>query len=153
MILTAITILSFVLSAGSSYGENCNCVSAPTDETTHWGLHANIVIGRVDHVKSFRGVVSKGEPLPQTLVEVFSDGEIIAMDNSPEVSLRKENQIRVAACTTGEDGEFCFDHLAPGTYELRFSKVGFETISFIINYDPNDKGRAGKEIEVEMPIH
>ena len=153
MKLTALTIFSLLLLAGSSYGQACKCVPGDTDEITLWGLHANVVIDQVDHVKSFRGVVSKGEPLSRTLVEVFSDGEVIAMDNSPDVSARKKNQIRLASCWTGEDGEFCFDYLPTGTYELRISKAGFETISFIIDYNPNDNSLTDKLIEVEMPIH
>lgn len=153
MIFRAMTVLSLVLLAGSTYGQDCKCVLGNTDDITLWGLHANIVVDRVDHVKSFSGVVSKGEPLPETLVEVFSDGEIIAMDNSPDVSWRKKNQMRVAACRTGEDGEFCFDYLDPGAYELRISKAGFETISFIIDYDPRNTRLTDKKIEVEMPMH
>ena len=154
MKLRIMSVLSFLLLlAGVSYGQDCNCVSGNTDEITLWGLHVNIVIDRVDNVKSFRGVVSNGEPLKRTLVEVFSDGEIIAMENTPDVSARKKNQIKLASCWTGEDGEFCFDYLDPGTYELRVSKEGFETISFIINYDPRNNRLTDKQIEVEMPIH
>jgi hypothetical protein len=153
MTLRAITFLSLLLLAGSSYGQDCKCVPGNTDEITLWGLHANVVVDRVDHVKTFRGVVSKGEPLERTLVEVFSDGEVIAMENSPDVIARKKNQTRVASCWTGDDGEFCFDYLNPGTYELRISKAGFETISFIIDYDPRNNRLTDKMIEVEMPRH
>lgn len=160
MIKKALIIVVLLLSGNPASPQNCGCANVPDTEKTHSAYsHGHIVYSKARTVRSFDGVVifpkgmrPEGESIPETLVEVFTDGEVLVMGNSPEAMMRREKQKRVAACKTGDDGKFCFDDLPSGKYELRCSKVGFEPVSYIINYKPDRKGGSKKMIEVEMPI-
>ena len=94
--------------------------------------------------------------LEDALVEVFDKPEYLLCEweeFNPNKCTTKppHEQRRVAACTTGKDGRFCFSAIHAGTYELRVSKDGqWNVVHAHVTVDPNAGAAAGRGIIVEM---
>ncbi len=95
----------------------CHC-SPASERTTSWGVQ-NVLIAEPEPFNNVRGLVTdiNRHALPNTLIEVFDQPEIVRKDASPS----RSGQKRLAACLTGQDGKFEFD-LPQGEYEVRLSK-------------------------------
>ena len=76
-------------------------------------------------------VENGGKPLRGALVEVFvSEGRI------PSGSDEKNDQKRLAANKTAEDGRFCFKSLPSGRYEIRSSiDTGWDVTHVVVTVD------------------
>jgi len=86
--------------------------------------------------------------MKDVLVEVFTHPEYL-LSEDPLEEREKIHQVRIAACITGANGEFCFRSLPAGTYEIRSSISGGVDITRIyITVDP----KHGKSKKVEVPM-
>ena len=119
MIQIAIGIIVSCL-ATSSFPNSCKCTAPLSGEVTHDGGNQLIRVKEKRSYRSVHGVVRdvNGKLVSDVLVEVFDHPEWIESDSptSPMV------QRRVAACKTATDGQFCFENISAGSYELRASK-------------------------------
>lgn len=100
----------------------CRCAPINSGEVTHWtgnGTELFIFIEKGTYRELKGKVVTSmdGAPFSGVLVEVFNNPDYLL----PNHSYLKEKQIRVAACRTGNDGNFRFADLSSGKYELRLS--------------------------------
>lgn len=140
-ILTSSVLLPF---------HDCNCTIA-NNETTFWGDEL-IVSTKGDKVKVIRGIVLDplgNEPMNDVLVEVFDNPNVANMNVTIEE--RKKLQNRIVACKTTTSGEFCFDNIPKGKYEVRFSKRDFKTLSVITLV--NSKYKSTKQgIKIMMSV-
>ena len=144
------TLLLLLATSFLQSGE-CQCKKVPDDVTTHQG-HESVLLADEEKVSVLRGeVVDPSEAsLPETLVEVFGDPDVLLLPNNPDIESRKEKRRRVAACRTGEDGKFCFSDLRGGRYELRFSREGFNTVSVVVSVNAHHQASEG--IKMPMPL-
>ena len=118
-----VLLLSLILFLQGSYGSRCRC--AASNEPTRDGANENVVIVEPEKYRQLAGVVqdTRGQILPDVLVEVYDKPEYLLL-KYPESVEKKKAQRRLAGCVVGADGKFCFRGLQPGKYELRFSKAG-----------------------------
>src|SRR5437899_1601100 len=81
--------------------KGCACPAVPSQERTRWG-NEHIVIPGVTQVRVLRGAINDGAnfPMPNALVEVFTDPDVVTLAYSPAVEARRAKQRRVAACFT-----------------------------------------------------
>src|SRR4051812_7301235 len=86
------------------------------------------------------------QPVPNALVEAFTDPEVLTLPSSPEVDARRAGRRRVAACSTDPEGKFCFATLPAGKYELRSSAKDFRMVSQTL--EVATKGPVGRQINV-----
>jgi hypothetical protein len=138
-------------------GNTCNCRKPITGETTHWG-NSDVIVQEDKIFKSIRGVVQRpdGSPMPDTLVEIYNRPEGLLLDWR-ERKERDSRQHRIAACKTGDDGNFCFVNIPPGKYELRSRKptekcCGWDTTRAYIILNPRKRNSTSAEIETLMNL-
>ncbi len=141
-LLTSVTV--------SARPGRCPCRKATADEKTRWGW---IVDRTVDEgsVRALSGRVvdANGGALADALVEVFDRPEIWLAEDSYQNSGRQK---RLAACVTGEKGEFCFAGLPSAKYELRASgPPGFDPMHVILTLAPKD--RQSKKGSLDVTLH
>ena len=86
------------------------------------------------------------QPVPNALVEAFTDPEVLTLPSSPEVEARRTKRRRVVACLTDREGKFCFATLPAGKYELRSSAKGFRMVSQTL--EVATKGPVGRQVSV-----
>ena len=146
-----LSTLLLLLASSFLQSGDCQCKKVSDDVTTHWG-HESVILAAEEKVSMLRGkVVDPAEAvLPETLVEVFDDPDVLLSPNNPDIESRKEKRRRVAACRTGEDGKFCFSDLQEGRYELRFSRAGFNTASIVVSV--KSQHQASEGIKMPMPL-
>jgi len=149
-------VIIFILSCpvGFFQKEECKCSQPPPGAKTSWGQE-NVIIKQDQPLKFLHGkiIVSSGEkPLAGALVEVYDKPEALLL-GWKEREARKDEQRKIAACVTGEDGEFCFDKMPAGKYELRCSKpVEWNCTSIYVVVDPKQNNGMASQIVVPMHI-
>ena len=152
-ILIAISIAGFGLMSPVS---RCTCTAVDSNVTTRWGGNEFIVLKQAHAVKALIGTV--GIPLSElsddVLVEVFDQPDYLIcewLNKNPNncTTTPPENQRRIAACTTGKDGRFCFENLPAGKYELRASKgQSWNPTHIYVVVAPS-----GTKKSIEVPMH
>lgn len=139
-VITAILLLCL----SGSYVQPCHCKKAKKSETTCWGWikgHLEVDGGTVKEIRG-RVVDAAESPYADALIEVYGH---------PELDL--DERKRVAACWTGANGEFCFEGLKPGRYELRGSCVsGFDAGHTIVTLTPKERNASKGEILVTLNV-
>ena len=148
MRLLLMALAAFCLMPVSPQQAKCRCKNDPT--LPHgWGGHMTNVLSERALLKSLEGVVTDrtGVALEGALVQVFDHPEA-----SPHADGRRVGvgQKRVAACLAGAGGEFCFDKIPPGKYEVRIHAKGFNPTSIFVELGPKHRRSVKKVIEVEM---
>lgn len=136
--------------ANASRRNNCKCTAA-LGETTHQGGNEILTFRERRTYKLVRGVVHdvNNEPLADVLVEVFDHPEWIAL-NYPASRVK---QHRIAACKTGSDGNFCFENLAAGRYELRASKeISWNPSHVYIVVNPRGRKSTRARINLQLRV-
>jgi hypothetical protein len=147
-ILILILVTSFV---ATFQQPGCLCSKIAEGEKTYWGNSIREPDIEKDKLKLIRGVVKGGnDPLSGALVEVFDNPDArINREPGSDVRDLERKQKRVAACKTGEDGQFCFSDIPAGRYELRIShKAAFDFESIIITVA--SKGGSRKRLQVAL---
>jgi hypothetical protein len=92
------------------------------------------------------------QPLAGVLVEIYDKPEGLLMDWK-ERERTSAPQHRIAACVTGEDGEFCFPRIPAGKYELRFSKpIEWNAVSIYVILAPRDAQSTDSELSVPIGL-
>jgi hypothetical protein len=131
--------------------KSCTCPAVPAKEQTRWG-NERIVLSTETRVHLLRGTINDwhDDPMPNSLVEVYTDPDVITLEYSPEIDARRAKQRRIAACITDAKGRFCLSDLPVGRYELRCSATGFQAISQRIRVV--GKGQVKKQITVHMHV-
>jgi hypothetical protein len=88
-------------------------------------------------VKRIQGeiVAIDGKPIRLADVVVFSNPEVWS-DDSLNFQQKRAKQRKVAATRADEDGSFHVEKLARGSYEVEFSRGGFDTLSVVVQVDP-----------------
>jgi hypothetical protein len=81
-------------------------------------------------------VDAKGAAIRLVDITVFSNPEVWSND-SLNVEQKRAMQRKIAATWTDEDGKFSLKKLAKGSYEVEFSRSGFNTFSVIVQVDPS----------------
>jgi hypothetical protein len=85
------------------------------------------------------------------LVEVYDKPEGLLL-GWKEREARKNKQRKIAACLTSNDGEFCFDKIPSGKYELRCSKPAeWNCTSVYVIVD--SKQRISSTSQILVPLH
>lgn len=134
--------------------ESCKCSQPPPEAKTSWGQE-NVIIKQDQPFKFLRGKIvasSGGKPLSGVLVEVYDNPEALLL-SWKEREVRKDMQRKIAACVTGEDGEFCFDKIPAGKYELRCSKpIEWNCTSVYIIVAPRQRNSLVSQIVVPMRL-
>lgn len=147
------TLLSLSLCLTAPAQEECKCSPPRPGETTHWGGNELVVEKESKVYRSLRGVVYIGDsPLRDALVEVFDHPDHLLLTH-PRNEEEKAKQRRIAACKTGDDGEFCFVKLPKGKYEIRASiDKGFNVTHVWVLVDPGNRGSTNARIELQMRL-
>jgi protocatechuate 3,4-dioxygenase beta subunit len=151
MKLLAITLVLSCL-VNPLYNSSCKCEQPAPGDRTHWGQE-NVIIKEEQIFKTIHGKVSSwsnDRPLVGVLVEVFDrpEGLLLSWREREE---RKSKQRRIAACITGEDGEFCFANIPAGKYELRASKpVEWNATSIYVVVAPRNRKSTDAKLSVPM---
>jgi hypothetical protein len=112
-----------------------------------------MVIVMVEHRSHRRlsGVVENGTGtrFESVLVEVFDHPEVY----DDKVQIKPGHEIvqhRLAACVTGRDGRFCFNHIRSGRYELRASAdASWNQTHLLVTLAPAS-GRGASPIVIRM---
>lgn len=149
-------VILFILSCLGGFGqkEDCKCFLPSPGVKTSWGQE-NVIIKLDEPFKSLHGkitVSSDGKPLAGVLVEVYDKPEGLLL-GWKEREARKSKQRKVAACVTGNDGEFCFDKIPAGKYELRCSKPAeWNCTSVYVVVAPHERKSLASQIIVPMQI-
>jgi Prealbumin-like fold domain len=149
-------VIIFILSClGSLFQkEACKCSQPPPEAKTSWG-HEDVIIKQDQPLRFLHGkiVVRHDEkPLAGVLVEVYDKPEALLL-GWKEREDRKGKQRKIAACLTGEDGEFCFDKIPAGEYELRCSKpIEWNCASVYVIVDPKQRNSLVSQIVVPLYI-
>lgn len=88
-------------------------------------------------VKRIQGeiVAPDGKPIRLADVVVFSNPEVWD-DDSLSFQQKRAKQRKVAATRADEDGMFYIKKLAKASYEVEFSRGGFNDFSVIVQVDP-----------------
>jgi hypothetical protein len=130
---------------------DCKCSPAPAAETTHYGGNETILFVESTPRSIVEGTVASAVgKVGGALVELFDHGEYLTQDRSHQTEDHPK-QTRIAICTTGTDGKFCFPHLPAGHYEIRVSiGSGWDVSSMSVIVDPQ-KGKR-KPLKIEMVI-
>lgn len=150
MIYAFIIVLSALLQTQRPSNQ-CVCPVVPSQEQTRWG-NEHVVISTVTRVRILRGAINDAtnSPMPNALVEVFTDPDVMTLAYSADVEARRAKQRRIAACFTNAEGKFCLAGLPAGRYELRCSAKNFQAVSQTIKVVHS--GRAKKQIVVRLPV-
>jgi hypothetical protein len=133
---------------------SCKCSPAAASDQTNWG-NGNVIIKKEQLFKSLRGtIIAAGDlkPLAGVLVEVYDKPEGLLMDFRERES-RKAKQRRIAACITGADGQFCFDNIPFGKYELRSSKpIEWNPTSVYVVVDPKNPRSVRSKLTIDLHL-
>jgi hypothetical protein len=151
---SACLVLLLLTSANAAALDDCKCVPAAQNETTHYGGNHEIVIHKIKSYPSMRGVVldHNGSEMSNILVEVFDHPEWLLL-TYPRNKEAQQKQRRIAACKTGENGRFCFAGLPSGKYELRCSfQSGWDVTHVYVRISPNHQKDSNRELQVQMYI-
>ena len=158
-VITGFIIFTVVWGALISV-KKCGCRAAASNETTRVGGNEWVVYKEPGVHQRVKGVVRM--PLPELqedlLVEVFDKPDYLLCEWKPNNPNRctmtpSDDQRRLAACRTGKDGEFCFDNIPAGSYELRVSKSQeWSPTHVYLVIDPKDPKSTNKPIEVSLRI-
>jgi hypothetical protein len=109
-----------------------------------WALLAPISFAVVQHttisikspIKRISGrIVDYGAINPGVNVQIFDNPQVWA-DSSLSLNEKRNRQTRIASVTTGPDGRFEFRHIPKGSYEIQFSKDGWDLLSALVEVDP-----------------
>jgi len=134
--------------------EGCKCSLPSPEAKTSWGQE-NVIIKLDEPFKFLHGKItisSDGKPLAGVLVEVYDKPEGLLL-GWKEREARKSEQRKIAACVTSNDGEFCFDKIPSGKYELRCSKPAeWNSTSVYVIVDPKQRNSLASQIVVPMHI-
>lgn len=141
-------------------GKKCDCRAVTANETTRVGGNESVVYKESRIHRRVQGVVRMplNELQEDVLVEVFDNPDYLLcpfLPNNPNRCTMKPSgdQRRLAACITGKNGEFCFDDLPAGNYELRVSKdQGWNPTYVYLTIDPQNPKSTNKPIEVPLQI-
>ncbi len=142
-------------------GEGCKCSPATSEEVTRWGGNHWVVNKPGGKYKAISGKVVMWvdeKPMDEALVEVFDKPDYLLCEwepNNPHGCTTKPpvEQRRVAACTTGKDGRFCFSNIPAGKYELRVSKDGsWNVVHAYVVVVPNTRVSNNEGIVIEMTV-
>jgi protocatechuate 3,4-dioxygenase beta subunit len=147
--LVILTLL--VVPLPGSLGKNCSCLVPEPNEITHPGGNELISFIEDKTYRSVRGVVRdvNGAPLKGVLVELFDKPDWIRKQHSSSPG----SQRRIAACKTGADGNFCFENVRTGEYELRGSiDLSWNPSHVLIKINPNAKRASRKAIALRMTV-
>ncbi len=133
--------------------DKCGCVKARRDDTTRWGVNESVVYVYRTPYKQIRGVVDFPKKA-NILVEVFTHPEHLLPDYPQDKrQAAKESQRRVAACTTGADGEFCFRNIPAGKYELRLSiDAGWNPTHVYLVLAPRNRKSIRTKLRVNLDV-
>ena len=148
-------VLAFLLLFASSsfvFAQDCTCALTEADETTHYSGNQLITIIEKKSYRQLHGVAldHNGEPVENTLVEVFTNPEYLLLENR-NVNSDLPEQKRIATCRTKADGKFCFSKLSAGKYELRLSNAnGWNVTQIYVKVKPN--GGKKRALEVWMSL-
>ena len=77
-----------------------------------------------------------GAPIRLADVTVFSNPEVWS-DDSLNLRQKRERQKEIAATWGDDDGKFKVKKLPKGSYEVEFSRSGFNVLSVIVQIDPS----------------
>lgn len=126
----------------------CTCLPVGKNITTRSGFVREVLEGE-QIVRQISGQTLLNGDMPEegVLVEVY-DNPSIALSQAPVRKKRTQN--RVAACITNQEGEFCFQGVRPGKYELRSSKRERNTTSVIVVLVP--KGKQNQQIKIPISV-
>src|SRR5262249_42143104 len=134
--------------------DNCKCSQPLPSDKTHWGQE-NVIIKEDRVFKALHGKIvsfADNEPLRRVLVEVYDHPEGLLL-GWKDREAGKAKQRRIAACITGEDGEFCFSNIPPGQYELCCSKPSeWNCTSVYVVVAPEKSGSVRSEIVILMHL-
>ena len=128
----------------------CTC-TVTTQEPTRPDENM-IILAMTSRLRVAKGTVTdmNRQPVPNALVEAFTDPEALTLPTSPEAEARRAKRRRVAACLTDSEGKFCFATLPAGKYELRSSAKGFRMVSQ--GLDVATEGPVGRQVYVLLQV-
>ena len=93
-------------------------------------------------------VVDYGAVNPGVNVQVFNHPEVWS-DDSLSLAEKREKQSMIASVVTDDSGKFEFRKIGKGSYEVLFSKVGWDTVSALVAVEPS---ATTEQFCVKMPI-
>jgi len=152
---SACLMLLFLISINICARGACKCVQANPLETTHYGGNEAVVVQEGGTYSLMRGVIldPRGSVIKNVLVEVFDHPEWLLLPY-PQLKEAQLRQRRIAACKTGDKGQFHFSGLRDGKYELRASIEGGGwdvTHVYVVIAHSSRKG-SKRKLSVEMHL-
>ena len=158
VLATALVLTTLALLVPGKPG--CKCVQTAPDDTTRWGGNEWVAYKEDGVYRKIQGKVEM--PLPEleedVLVEVFDHPDYLICeweDKNPNncTTTPPKEQRRVAACKTEKGGEFCFNDIPAGRYELRVSKgSGWSPTHVHVTVDPNNAKPLKEKIMVKLNL-
>ncbi len=118
--------------------------------TVCWSVLQHEFVRYDGPAKRLRGKVTdyRGAAIPGTEVEIYDNPEVWN-DDSLSQARKREKQTMVASSVTDEKGVFNVRGVPKGLYEVQFSRMGWNTLSVVLNVDPHSKA---EDLCVELPI-
>lgn len=145
-------ILALVLAliAGGTEEVAVACTPALVSETTIIGLGvSNYAVRTRGSLRRLKGAIldALSQPIEHALVEVYDHPE---MNSSYGLVERDGTQTRLAACWTDASGQYRFDRIPPGHYDLRVSATGFNHGFHWVCFNPKWKGRNRLDVHLSV---
>jgi protocatechuate 3,4-dioxygenase beta subunit len=115
-----------------------------------WSVLPHELVRYDGPAKRLRGRVTdyRGAPIPGVAVEVYDNPQVWS-DESLSLVQKRTKQNMVASSVTDEKGTFNVRGVSRGLYEVQFSRMGWNTLSVMLNVDPHSRA---EELCVELPI-
>jgi hypothetical protein len=106
-------------------------------------LNVHELIQYTPSIKRVQGeIVDPGnKPVDYADISVFNNPGVL-LDESLTMEQQRNRQKEVFETRADENGKYSVKKLPKGSYELEFSKPGFDTLSVIVQIDPS--GRSDK---------
>jgi len=115
-----------------------------------WGTLQHELVRYDGPAKRPRGKVTdyRGEPIPGVDVAVYDNPQVWDEESQSSAEKRSKQKM-IASAVTGQKGIFNVRGVPKGQYEVEFSRMGWNTLSLVLNIDPRSRA---EDLCVELPI-
>jgi hypothetical protein len=108
----------------------------------------HVIVHHTGAPRRIEGTVTDytGSQIPWVEIEVYDHPEVWD-DASLSVVAMRAKQKKIASGTADENGHFKIGHVRKGSYEVQFMRLGWSTLSVLLNIDPH-----GEKLCTELRI-
>ena len=115
-------------------------------------VYEHVVVLKEEPIARLQGLVRdpSGGPVADVIVELFDDPERQTLPY--EQAVKAKPQRKLGETHTSPKGAFRLPRVRRGKYELRFTKNGFNPLSWIVVVDPKAAPKGRGALLVDLPI-